>query len=175
MKGKTIPAGNYTLWIAYDAKGSAGSYNLGNVMFDADSASYDFVIEEASVGEVIVKVNTSDIEALSGKKVSSAIVELTTLLGTSATITKDGETVANTATLGTGMVVTAGNKTYDIVIEGDVDGDGSVNIADATAAMAGVKDASKVTGAYAKAALAVNNKTSGALSILEVMAILNNL
>ncbi|MBE7065025.1 MAG: hypothetical protein E7384_04325 [Ruminococcaceae bacterium] len=175
MKGQTIPAGNYTLWIAYDAKGSVGTYNLGNVMFDADSASYDFVIEEASVGEVIVKVNTSDIEALSGKKVSSAIVELTTLLGTSATITKDGETVANTATLGTGMVVTAGNKTYDIVIEGDVDGDGSVNIADATAAMAGVKDASKVTGAYAKAALAVNNKTSGALSILEVMAILNKI
>ena len=35
------------------------------------------------------------------------------------------------------------------------------------------RDTFKVTGAYAKAALAVNKKTSGALSILEVMAILN--
>ena len=175
MKGKTIPAGKYTLWIAYDANGSASSANLGNVMFAASSSAYDFVIEEASVGEVIVKVNTSDIEATTGKTVASAIIELNTLLGATTTITKNGEEVSNTTTLGTGMVATANGKTYDIVIEGDVDGDGAVTVADATATMAGIKDTSKVTGAYAKAALAVNNKTSGALSILEVMAILNNI
>ena len=144
-------------------------------MFATSGSSYDFVIEEAAVGDVIVKVNTSDIEAASGKTVASAIIELNTLLDATTVITKDGAEVSNTATLGTGMVATAGGKSYDIIIEGDVDGDGLVNIADATAAMSGVKDASKITGAYAKAALACNGKTSGSLSILEVMAILNKI
>ena len=153
------------------------------------NAIYNFIMEEENVTvsvkfeqdstsniesfDVIVNVNTSDIEAVSGKTVATAMTELNTLFGSTTTITKNGEAVSNTATLGTGMVATANGKTYDIIIEGDVDGDGAITVADATATMAGIRDTFKVTGAYAKAALAVNKKTSGALSILEVMAILN--
>lgn len=184
LLGSSIPAGNYTLWLAYDGTGSTDSTNLNNVMFATESASYDFVITEGgnqggiegdTTQDVIVKISTSDIEAVSGKTVASAVTELNALLGATTTITKNGESVSNTATLGTGMVATSNGKSYDIIIEGDVDGDGLVNIADAVATMIGVKDATKITGAYAKAALACNNKTKGILSILEVMAILNKI
>lgn len=170
--GTTLPVGNYTLWLAYDATGSTENYNLNNVMFASSSASCDFTIEEASTGEVIIDVGTSNITAASGKTVSAAIIELNTLLGATTTVTKDGVEVVGTTTLGTGMVATANGKSYSIVIKGDVTGNGYVDIADAAAVMADIKGTSDVSGAYAQAALACTNRT-GSLSVLEVMAILN--
>ncbi|MBE7065412.1 MAG: hypothetical protein E7384_06340 [Ruminococcaceae bacterium] len=42
--GKTLPAGKYQAWVAYDAKGTASTANLNNVHYAAQSASYDFTI-----------------------------------------------------------------------------------------------------------------------------------
>ena len=111
-----------------------------------------------------------------GGKASDVIAELKSSLSTaSVTITKDGETVADTTKLGTGMIVTAGTKTYTVVIKGDVNGDGDVTQADASAVMADVLGTSKLAGAHKDAAFEHSGKTSGNLSILDVMALLNAL
>ncbi len=177
-----LPAGSYTAWVAYDANGTAGGNNLNNVHYAGSAYSYAFTVSEAVVTDtsVIDKVGT-DIASGSnsavikvGTSVSATLAALQTKLGTSVTITKDGAAVDSTAVIATGMVVTAGSTTYTVVVKGDVDCDGTVTIADAAAAMAGLRGTTTLSSASKDAAKEVSGK-KGTLSILDVMALLNAL
>lgn len=72
------------------------------------------------------------------------------------TIYKDNKAVENTVLVGTGMFacIMDGNKTiktYTIIVTGDTNGDGKINITDMIAVKASVLKKSDLTGAYAKA------------------------
>ncbi|MBQ8165047.1 MAG: SH3 domain-containing protein [Clostridia bacterium] len=179
--GTILPAGNYMAWIAYDAVGSSGTVSLNNVHYANSGTYYNFTIEESATSTSYVdKVGTgistgsSAVFVHIGGTASGVIAELKSSLGASSvTITKDGTAVSGTATLSTGMTVTADSKTYTVVIKGDVDGDGSVTIADANTVMSSIKGSATLSGSYKDAAMECSGRQSSSLSILEVMAILN--
>jgi hypothetical protein len=70
---------------------------------------------------------------------------------------KDGKAVSNDALLGTGMKVSVMNgtetvKSYVVIVTGDTNGDGAIDIADMIAVKACVLKKSKILGEYLKAA-----------------------
>jgi len=86
--GTTLPEGNYTAWVAYDAKGSSDTANLNNVHYAADSASYDFVIGSTGTDtpvepDPVVKGDVDDDGALT---IADASMVMAALRGT-ATLT----------------------------------------------------------------------------------------
>lgn len=174
----TLPAGKYTAWLAYDATNSDGTYIVNNVHMNG-CEPYTFVIKNASSDTTTYEKvtgaisNESAIKGKNGDTASAAITAIKTLTGaTSVTIkTADGKTVSSTSVIATGMVATAGSKTYKIIIAGDVDGDGVVTVADAGDTMAHMRGTSKLSGVYADAAKATGN--AGSINIIDVMGILN--
>lgn len=182
--GKTLEPGTYTAWIAYDAQGTSGAYNLGNVHYAASSSSFTFVIKEASSSvdtSCITNVGTgsvsgeSSVMPVAGTTVTNAITALQTLLNASSvSVTKDGAAVSANAVLCTGMTITAGTKSYTVVVKGDVDCDGSATVADASAVMASLRGSATLSKASIDAAAECSGN-KGALSILDVMAVLSNI
>lgn len=174
----TLPAGKYTAWLAYDATNSDGTYIVNNVHMNG-CEPYTFVIKNASTPTTTYEKvtgaisNESAIKGNNGDTASKAITAIKTLTGaTSVTIkTADGKTVSSSSVIATGMVATAGSKTYNIIIAGDVDGDGVVTVADAGDTMAHMRGTSKLSGVYADAAKATGN--AGSINIIDVMGILN--
>ena len=86
--GTTLPEGNYTAWVAYDAKGSTDAVNLNNVHYAADGASYDFVISSTGTDtpvdpDPVVKGDVDDDGALT---IADASMVMAALRGT-ATLT----------------------------------------------------------------------------------------
>ena len=173
---QTLPAGNYTAWIAYDATGSADYMNLNNVHYLSSSASKSFTIVASGSSSCITEIENGNVIAAQGYTVADAVSELTATLGASSvTITTNGATCLDTAKLATGMVITADSVTYTLVVTGDVDCDGSVTIADAATAMAALKGTKTLTSAQYEAAYAVSGNTTGRLNILDIMALLSNI
>ena len=143
------------------------------VVFTKISTSTTSVVDKVGNGAAS---GSATVFVKAGGNAVDVIAELKASLGASSvTITKDGEAVDSSAILGTGMVITADSATYTIVIKGDVDGDGAVTVGDASAVMSSVHGTSTLTGAYKDAAFECSGKTSGSLSILDVMALLNSI
>ncbi|MBE7065068.1 MAG: hypothetical protein E7384_04550 [Ruminococcaceae bacterium] len=176
----TLPAGNYTAWLAYDATDSNGTYIVNNVhMNGCEGYSFSIVSDSSTTSSYEMMTGgfsgANAIKADKGDTVVTAISAVKALTGASSVTIQnaDGSSVSGSALIGTGMVATAGNKTYDIVVMGDADGDGSVTIADAQIVMLHLKSSQKLSGAYADAAKAATR--SGAIDIIDVMTILNNI
>ncbi|MBE7065688.1 MAG: hypothetical protein E7384_07765, partial [Ruminococcaceae bacterium] len=74
--GKTLAAGTYKAWIAYDAQGTSDAYNLGNVHYAAASSSYEFTIVEntPTLHKVSTKVVSGQGVAHFGGNITSADV-----------------------------------------------------------------------------------------------------
>lgn len=118
--GTTLPAGKYTAWVAYDAKGSTDAVNLNNVHYAADSASYDFVISETGTG-----TDTPD--------------------------------------------------TPDQTVQGDIDDDGAVTVADASMVMAALKGTATLSETQIAAVAEISGNKTGKITILDIMALLNSI
>ncbi|MBE7065687.1 MAG: hypothetical protein E7384_07760 [Ruminococcaceae bacterium] len=168
--------------VAIQNDGAAATYSLTMTAAQDTTIAVAFTKISTSTTSVVDKVGngaasgSATVFVKAGGNAVDVIAELKASLGASSvTITKDGEAVDSSAILGTGMVITADSATYTIVIKGDVDGDGAVTVGDASDVMASVHGTSTLTGAYKDAAYEVSGKTSGALSILDVMALLNSL
>ncbi|MBQ8165220.1 MAG: hypothetical protein IJZ94_05345 [Clostridia bacterium] len=173
-----LPVGTYKLYLGYDASGQSGC-GVNNVIMAA--SSYTFTVVSSS------DVNTDTYQTITGgysgedavvaNKGDTVLTALTTLentYGTSSVTIKTaaGAAVDTSAILVTGMVATVDGTNVNIIVMGDVDGDGTLTIADAQSIMLHAIGKTKLSGAYADAAM-VNNYTS--ITVLNVMYILNNM
>ena len=64
----------------------------------------------------------------------------------------DGKTEVTSGTLSTGMTAVVGNKSYTLVVTGDVNGDGKITLTDVVALQSHVLDKKTLEGAYREAA-----------------------
>ena len=64
----------------------------------------------------------------------------------------DGKTEVTSGTLSTGMTAVVGNKSYTLVVTGDVNGDGTITLTDVVALQSHVLDKKTLEGAYREAA-----------------------
>ena len=131
------------------------------VISDTD---YDFVVG-GSTGSTVISATV-------GHTIDVALNNLVALGGSdSVTIKKaDGEVAVNTDLIATGMIAEIDGKDYTIVVFGDVDCDGKVTVADAQTAYACLKGTAELSAASKDAAKMAK---SGAVSIIDVMAVLN--
>lgn len=171
-----LPAGEYHIWLAYDAKNADGVPTLNNVHYANYEPVVVNIVESSSIisNGTSTATGTSIITAQQGSTVSSLKSDAASRFSASSvTITNAaGETPTDNDIITTGMTVTAGSDSFKLVIKGDVDPDGSVNVADAAAAYAHLLGTKTLTGEYIDAALV---KNTNSVNILDVMAILNTI
>jgi len=118
------------------------------------------------------KTNTDAVMIAPGSTVSAATADICEALCVSSITVKnaDGTTASGSTVFSTGMTITAERFTYNVIVGGDVNADGSVDISDAVAAYASVHG-STLEGVNSDAALLTATKKQ--VSVLDVMAILN--
>ena len=131
--------------------------------------AYDTVIDTGS--KIPVKI-TSEVYTVADGWVSNVSAGTTVAAflngidGNDIRITQDGQAVAGTDKMATGMMVElmSGGVAVDVVIViiiGDVNGDGNISVTDMLAVKAHLLDKEKLDGAYAKAAdIAEDNNIS---------------
>lgn len=116
--------------------------------------------------------NSDAVMLVPGSTVSNAKADIcNALCVNSVTITDaDGNSVPSKTVLKTGMKIKAGRFTYNVVIGGDVNADGSVDVSDAVAVHSGLLNGN-LSGVNGDAALLTATKKD--ITILDVMATLN--
>lgn len=96
-----------------------------------------------------------DGKTLSASKLIEAYGSSTTILD------KDGKAITGNTAVGTGATVICGGTRYTVVIKGDVNGDGKINISDATLIKRDIQKLSALESVYHDAALlGKSSKTS---------------
>lgn len=118
------------------------------------------------------KTNTDAIMLAPGSTVANATADICeALCMSSITVTdSEGASVASNTVLKTGMKIIADRFTYNVIIGGDVNADGSVDVSDAAAVYSGLLY-DDISGVNCDAALLT--ATNKNVTILDVMATLN--
>ena len=131
--GQDLPVGNYKVYLTYNTTGR--DTFLPSVYLNSASSVASFSIIE-STGCVGTDTGAASVSTVAtadvGTTVNTAIAEYAALFSLpTVTITaKDGNAVSGTATLATGMLLNAGGNVYKIVIAGDTNGNGNVEVGD---------------------------------------------
>jgi len=171
-----LPEGEYHIWLAYDSANKDGAATLNNVHY----ADYEPIVVNIVESTSIISSGTS---SATGTKIVTAHKGTTagslssdakaTFSSSAATITNvSGATAADSDVITTGMAVATDNETYKVVVKGDVDPDGDVNVADAAAIYAHLLGTNMLENEYYDAALV---KNANNVNILDVMAVLNSI
>lgn len=129
--------------------------------------SYDYV------GKLNLRLSDSYLSGFTlGTPVKSLISQIKAVNSSAAvTVTAGGKTVADSALVATGQVLTikdaAGTYTYTCVVYGDVDGDGTIAATDLLAVKNHILKKRTLSGAYARAAQ-MSGKDIAATSLLAI-------
>ncbi|MBQ8164625.1 MAG: metallophosphoesterase [Clostridia bacterium] len=108
-----------------------------------------------------------------GKTVSAATADICEALCVDSitVLNADGTTASDSTVFSTGMKINADRFTYNVVVGGDVNADGSVDVSDISAAYASIHGTDLAGGVNYDAALL--SATRDSVSVLDVMAMLN--
>ena len=172
--GKALPAGKYKVYLTYN---TAGSVNFFHALYMASpTAIAEFtVVGDTTGAELIdgITVNDQFATGAIGTNAKDAADKYTVALdGAKGYITDaNGNALAADATLASGMKLTVDGTSYDVVVEGDVDGNGGINIVDVQKALEHLRGTNTLDGAAYEALAMVNG--SADCNILAATALLN--
>lgn len=94
-----------------------------------------------------------DLSLVADGKTASAADIIAACDGNATVKDKNGKTVTGNSAVGTGATITSGSTTLTVIIKGDVNGDGKVDIVDATVVKHVLQKSEKLDGVYKEAAL----------------------
>lgn len=95
---------------------------------------------------------TINTDTIRGVSPSTKVSEFKSYISGNITVKdKDGNTVADDTFIGTGMVITNGTETYEVIVKGDLNGDGLCNHKDLAKMRMHIIKLSVLEGAYLKA------------------------
>lgn len=117
---------------------TSGSGNQGGTTTDITSSKY--TINNGYISKISPNVT---IEELKNGLTTSGRIEIKN---------KKGEIVSNTDNCATGMSLSVGNKKYELVVTGDIDGNGKISINDLAKLKLNYIGAEPLSGAYKEAA-----------------------
>lgn len=173
-----LPAGNYTAWIAYEARNSDYELTVVDVLAEGFEP-YSFSIKEKCsetpayslitggyTSEKIIRVGLVD-------TIGGAMDGIWNLMNASSIFISGAVGKTTAYDVFTGLVASVDSQDYTIVVMGDTDGDGVTTVADAMSAVNHIRGSKKLSGAYADAAKAEDR--TGDIDIIDVMAILNRI
>ncbi|MBO5417153.1 MAG: SH3 domain-containing protein, partial [Clostridia bacterium] len=172
--GKALPAGKYKVYLTYN---TAGSVNFFHALYMASpTAIAEFtVVGDTTGAELIdgITVNDQFATGAIGTNAKDAADKYTVALGGAKGYITDanGNALAAGATLASGMKLTVDGTSYDVVVEGDVDGNGGINIVDVQKALEHLRGTNTLDGAAYEALAMVNG--SADCNILAATALLN--
>ncbi len=153
---------------AIDANGSSNTY-LGMEMVTISEPLNNVIkLDTAPVSQKEAIYLGNNVTA------SNLIAELKEKMevGSKVTLTApDGSTLADSAVVGTGVSVSIDNNTYSIIVQGDVDGNGSVDITDATLVLQHIKGQYSLTAEQSDAVLFDSSRNT--INILDVVELIN--
>ena len=172
--GKALPAGKYKVFLTYNTAGRSSFLHAMN-MASATAVAEFTVVGDTTGAELIDGITVNDEFATGsvGTNAKDAAAKYTVALGGSKGYITDanGNALSSRATLATGMKLTVDGASYDVVVNGDVDCDGGIDLVDVQTAINHIRGTEVLNGAAYEALAVVNG--SADCNILSVAAILN--
>ncbi len=141
------------------------SYDITTV--DTDIANNSNQITSKEEGKGTISIKNISVKEESGLKIDDDKIEgvtpgtdkkgltdnINVAGGTVQVVDKDGKEVSDDTKIGTGMQVkTSDGTTYTVVVKGDLNGDGLINIGDTVKMKKHIVETEKLTGIYLQAA-----------------------
>ena len=169
-----LPAGKYKVYLTYNTAGSVNFFHALHMASPTSVAEFT-VVGDTTGADLIdgITVNDEFATGAVGTNAKDAADKYTVALGGSKGYITDanGNALAANATLASGMKLTVDGTSYDVVVKGDVDCNGGVNIVDVQAALNHLRGTETLEGAGYEALAIVNG--SADCNILAATALLN--
>ena len=171
---KNLSVGNNIWTITVTAQNGDKKVYSVNIIRDAAPASST---TSKTVDEIVAESSLHiDNEYLTGLTFTTDVTSIATMINkidsTATVVVKNGDTTITSGNLTTGMKVTISkdgkSNTYDVVLYGDLNGDGKVNALDLLKVQKHILNITKLSGAYLKAADPSKDNNVNALDLLKV-------